>query len=291
MKKYIFTLAFALMTISFMAQNFVLENKKWHSMLTAYGTNGVQSTTEIHFIEGDSIHNSITYKKLWMSEDSLETTNLTGLLREQNNIVYFKQNNQDEGILYDFNLDIGDTAEVVNLFSDITNPVPIEVVNKELVNVNGIDRIRWELEIEAYPNQHEYWLEGIGSLNGPIHTAYWYNMTCPDWTLLCFYNNEVIEYANENENTCYVNTLNNSENLIKNAIVISPNPVQATKNLHINSIVPITEIQLFNTQGKLLKTYQNPSNIIAISPLKSGIYILKIISESKKSENHKLIIQ
>lgn len=290
MKKYSYTLVLTLTAISFIAQNFVLENKQWNTKLVALGMNGVQSTTEIHFIEGDSLHNSVPYKKLWISVDSLETSSLQGLLREQNNIVYFKQNNQDEGILYDFNLDIGDTAEVINLFTDITYPVPIEVINKELVNVNGIDRIRWELEFDGYPDRHEYWLEGIGSLNGPIHTAYWYYMTCPAWTLLCYYNNEEIEYFNEIENTCYINSLNNSENLIDKPIIINPNPVHTGKNLHIDSLLHITQIQLLNTQGKLLKTYLNPAKFIYISHLKSGIYILKIISDSKKSETHKLIV-
>jgi hypothetical protein len=290
MKKFSFTLILSLITISFFAQNFVLENKQWNTMLVALGMNGVQSTTEIHFIEGDSIYNATSYKKLWVSNDSLETSSLQGLLREHDNIVYFKQNNQDEGILYNFNLNIGDTAEVINLFSDITYPVPIEVINKELINVNGIDRMRWELEFDGYPDRHEFWLEGIGSLNGPIHTAYWYYMTCPSWTLLCYYNNEVIEYYNVIENTCYINTLYNNENAIDISITISPNPIQAGKNLHIESIEHITDIQLFNSQGKLLKIYQNPANFIDISHLKSGLYFLKIKSESKKSETHKLIV-
>lgn len=71
-------------------------------------------------------------------------------------------------------------------------------------------------------------------------------------------------------------------------INLYPNPAKNTLNINIKRDITITSLSIYNILGQLVQIVTNPSNTIDISGLKTGNYIIKIISD-KGASNSKLI--
>jgi hypothetical protein len=61
---------------------------------------------------------------------------------------------------------------------------------------------------------------------------------------------------------------------------VYPNPVQEQLYLEFIPNARITSIQLYDLQGKVVKSYHQKVNSISVNGLKNGIYFLKVISEN-----------
>ncbi len=275
------------MNLSIFGQNFISSDKQWNVRLSG----GYGLTTEIFQIEGDSIVDSISYSKIWVSFDSLTTMTFQGLLREESDVVYYIPPGLSEGILYDFNLEIGDTTNVKNIFCG-NEEIPITVINIDTVEYFGISRKRWQLD--SYGGSEEFWVEGIGSLNGPLYTKYWYCIVCPVWELLCFHNNDTLEYIMPYETDCYQNTVGVNENDNKNDFSIRPNPVKKGNLIYIETNSVPNSICIFNSSGLLVKRLnQFRDKIIRIetNDFKQGIYFIRITTTGNKIKTQKILIE
>jgi hypothetical protein len=92
-----------------------------------------------------------------------------GFVRTDSKKVFFKKSVEGkEYLLYDFGLQIGDTAYFP--FFD-TDSAKYQVLNVDSVNVNGIKRLRLKVLPEYYPEEYMsmYWIEGIGALWNPFY--------------------------------------------------------------------------------------------------------------------------
>lgn len=166
MKKHLLLFAMGLlMSASVVAQGFVSTDKQWNVLLTAFPN---YVSTEIFKIQGDSVVDGTTYSKIWVSMDSLVSWQFMGLLREADNIVYYMQPNFTEGVLYNFKLQVGETAMVRNFFC-YEYDIPVTVIALDTVEYFGVERRQWLLQSEEF---YDTWVEGIGSLSGPLYTMY-----------------------------------------------------------------------------------------------------------------------
>lgn len=274
-----------LLSISLSAQDFVSENKQWNVLLEGFGF-----TTEIFWIEGDSMVNSTSYKQIWVSYDSLSTSLFQGLVREADNKVYYVPPNMNEGVLYDFNLEIGDTTSVNNIFCG-NQGVPITVIDIDFVEHFGITRKRWHIGDEGYVQ--EYWLEGIGSLNGPLYTKYWYCIVCPIWELLCFHSNDTLEYIMPGSMSCYYNPVGVNEGIEEVDIFIRPNPVKKGNPIIIETTSFPNSISIYNITGAIVKSIipnNETSHTIETNNLKSGVYFLSV-DLNGQTKTHKILVE
>jgi hypothetical protein len=120
MKKKIFLLSvlIALVANAMAYTPIVVEGYKWNVVYIGNGgtfDKRIYSTNR-EKIEGDSIVNDIVYKKLWESNDcKIEKTSLLALIREDiaEQKVY-AYNDGVEVLLYDFDVEVGDTIKVWN---------------------------------------------------------------------------------------------------------------------------------------------------------------------------------
>ncbi len=276
MKQKLLTLGLlALFGLSLNGQSFISPNNQWNVKLSFF----MSITTEIYIIEGDSIHNSINYKKIWMTNDST-LTNLMyqGLVREENNVVYYVPPNGTEGILYDFNLEVGDTTYVKNMFSGDQEQQLI-VYDIDTVEYFGVERKRWLIDNQWL----EYWVEGIGSLNGPLHTMYYYWIACPEWSLLCFHENNTLLYIKPGENECFQTLVGIEDKLMSENFKIIPNPVSQGQPIEIQTSHAIKSVSIFNISGVLIKHVFPVSNqkiIFETTQMKPGLYLIKIETNS-----------
>lgn len=80
-----------------------------------------------------------------------------------------------------------------------------------------------------------------------------------------------------NEDTVYRNWTNVDTQLKKNSnIEIYPNPFK--NYVHLKSVSPIRSIEVYSTSGQVVLVVNNPSDLLDLSSLPKGSYILKLIS-------------
>lgn len=274
-----------LFNISLFGQDFISSNNQWNVRLEGFGF-----TTEIFYIEGDSTVNSTLYSKIWVSYDSLSSSTFQGLVREESNVVYFIPPDLNEGILYDFNAEIGDTVFVKNIFCG-DEEIPVNVIDIDMVEYFGISRTRWHLGEDGYVE--EYWVEGIGSLNGPLYTNYSYCVVCPVWELLCFHNNDTLEYIMPGSASCYYTSVGISETNTEHDALIKPNPVKKGNPIFVETNSISTSIQVLNSAGAIIKNMSSINdNIIRIetNTFESGLYFITI-NTGGKLETQKILIR
>ncbi|MEJ6749656.1 MAG: hypothetical protein QNK60_06990 [Flavobacteriales bacterium] len=201
--------------------------------------------TDVYFIDGDTIYNGYNYfilngyhfisKTFWLREDI------------QNQTVYmsFVYNNiRKEVLLYDFDMEIGDSINISNPISPfVTNPgyyIVDSLVSLELQN--GLYYEVFYLSSSSVNiNESAVWIEGIGSLsliNAPGGTP---NVNGPG-KLSCYFNKGDLVYSQlDSINTCIlVNQVTSSELLnsrINNRKLINVVDIFGRKTTPVSNIL------------------------------------------------------
>ena len=286
MKKMGLSFGLAVMlSYSLFAQNFISTTKQWNVMLNEWA--GV--STEIFFIDGDSAVNSLNYNIIWVSYDSLSTWHYQGLLREVSNIVYYIPPDGNEGVLYDFNLDIGESTYVNNLFC---SDIPIYVVDIDTVEYFGISRKRWLLGDNGYVQ--ESWVEGIGSMYGPLYTKFEYCIICPVWNLLCYHHNDTLQYIKDGYTDCYQTSVGINEKYDETGFAIHPNPVRKGNSIYITTNAVPSNIRVYSSSGVLMKSVDSINGTkmkVETTSFKSGLYLITITAGDGKVSTRKFLVQ
>jgi hypothetical protein len=73
-----------------------------------------------------------------------------------------------------------------------------------------------------------------------------------------------------------------------NSISIYPNPVKDNLTIDNPKRLPISEIKLYNTNGKLIKTFTTTQNIIDLAGFNKGMYFIELTSDGFK-KNFKIL--
>ena len=252
---------------------------------------------EIHY-GGDTIINNLYYHKLIFTQRNIfcsriiESVEYAGALREDTieRKVYYRNPLEDqERLIYDFNLRIGDI---------IPGPTGVKVVSIDTIITNdGIRRTRWNASSEYYPGAI---IEGIGSTNGILSNTI--GAEYPSVTI-CFegdskqsvYINDVFGYqygyCQVLTDTCYY--LANSSG-IESKIEIYPNPIKVDS--YINILIPESEIKnleslkildiygnvIFSDKSGMLKHIKSPKN--------AGCYLFILQFSNNRTNSYKLMI-
>ncbi len=130
-----------------------------------------------------------TYMKMYRSEDDMAAVSDAGLLREENRKVYlFDSDMQKEFLMFDYSLKAGDTYETYSYEEQ-------KMVTYKVVSVGDyregpkVERSVYNQAADSAETQHRYlqkwivcrtddnslqktWIEGIGSLEGPLANLY-----------------------------------------------------------------------------------------------------------------------
>ncbi len=88
--------------------------------------------------------------------------------------------------------------------------------------------------------------------------------------------------------TTVANPLANQDFEFSNYFSIYPNPVKNVLNINNKSNIDVSSISIYNTLGQLVQVNTKPSQTIDVSELKSGNYLVKIVSD-KGTSNTKFI--
>lgn len=267
------------------SQGFVSENKRWHVKDEFwYDTN-----TEIFKTEGDTIINAMTYKKLWSSfnDSTMINAGLRGLLREETGIVYYRDlyYNLDK-VLYNFNLEAGDTA---NTYNDFCGDWMAIIMDVDTVDYYGIPRKRWTLEGWS----GEYWIEGIGSTNGLLYSMLYECSADIYKELICCHENDELIYMKEYEDECYQTNVGIDEGVDGGNLSVKPNPAVQGQSFVIQCDKGIVEVGVYNSAGVLVKhlycDYQKTFSFSS-GQLMPGLYLIRIRTAEGQLFSKKLLI-
>lgn len=270
-----------LISTNCLSQSFIDTNKIWHvGQWSSFAPNFV--FTQTYKFKHDSIVNNQSYTVLMQTYDTTQTNWYeVGLFREDTILkkVYWLIDNQEE-LLYDFNLSVGDTAKVVSSSGPYPNCGSEMIVDSIAYhNYFGVLRKHWYFNTPYY-NNPEIWIEGIGNLFGPIENKVFVCTAdyLPD--LLCYSEGTELKWINSSYNDCYINTTGFSENQYSFEVMCYPNPsndiFQIQTNCSGNKI-----IQIYNTLGELVFNSHTSSYQFEIHLNNPGFYFLNVKSANE----------
>jgi len=250
-------------------------------------------------VYGDTIINEIIYHKLTLSiisyyencEGSFYNYGYQGAFRnieELKQVWFVPEGEQNEELLYDFNLEVGDTLAVSYI-----NPYGMTFYVDEIDSVEMGNSFRKRYKIFGDFNLSEQpfiIIEGIGGQNLIKPLEYWLYFE-EGYTFQCININDSVYYPTGEACELMVNTNGYKEK--KQKFNISPNP--STGKFWIKNASGTQKaivIEIFNSIGEKIKQMESNGQIfqIDLSAYSPGIFLIKISWETGETIQ-KVIIQ
>jgi hypothetical protein len=199
--------------------------------------------------------------------------------------IYDTNHTNQEQLLYNFNLSIGDTIVPYGMTNmALCTGNVITVINSDSISIGGAYRNRFELDYAglSFPI---YLIEGIGSNLGLVHTVY-----CPfeETTELICYHYKEFEYGNVGSNYC-TQTLQVDEHIQSTETYINrtgPDHFQVT-----NPYTSQINLHCYDMLGKLIFSKSIlQSEDLSFSEVSGGIYVMFIEYNGQKLKPNKFLI-
>lgn len=215
------------------------------------------------------------------------------MLRSDNNFVRYIDTLNQLDTLYNFNLNVGDST-LFNLFGMFPEWLEVTKVDSMLIGSVYYKTIEFaEPSISAFDRLDEKWIEGIGSIHGPLfpHNPRKFSGELPDSMFLtCSFTNGSQIWSHPAYSSCYTNVYLDISEQNETAIKVYPNPF-SDYLIFEGDISNQTQIKIRNEIGQLIDEYEPDSNRyqIDLRSLKSGIYFMNL--ESKMGTKSIMIIK
>ncbi len=285
--KILLTLLFAVLVQFCFGQEYhklVDTNKIWSTIILQEG-NPIYSYFTI-FSE-DTIIGGENYKRIFKSTDSSLWTHI-GFVREDSlKRIYFRDTLNSEGLVYDFDVNIGDTINFYNPFKPYYLYDSLILVDSIYqVNIDGTLRNAIDIVVSGDPFSYarETWIEGIGNTLGILEGGYILaGIVGYDFRLLCFYENGTLLYQNPLYPYCYYPTNTNDylDNKTKKEFIIYPNPAYNKIYVECDTKLENIYLEIYNIWGQIEKKLKINNEVIYLDEsLKDGLYFCILKDES-----------
>ncbi|NOX47336.1 MAG: T9SS type A sorting domain-containing protein [Chlorobi bacterium] len=254
--------------------------------------------TYYHKFMGDTVIDQLTYVKVWQSEDeNYQSWTPNGYIRsDENGDVYCLSNNFYGGLIYRFDVQVGDTFTIYNPSSW---QFQVEVLSVDSVFVSPLGQYRKRIVLTA-PEvgwaTEESWIEGIGSMAGILNSGFqavpltgsWYDM-------LCEWQDGTKVFSNPDWPYCFMTTVSTPETPEnKQGITIFPMPLVSNSVIGINKQLKNGRIIIVDVFGKTIKEIAvsgRESIPIQKGGFKPGVYIVLLYDGVRFVERVKLTVQ
>lgn len=233
------------------------------------------------FFQGDSIVNSISYKKVFycFDDELCQTVCFEGLIREENQKTYFVFPNETrEFLLYDFSSELGDIIKFDIHGISIEEPEEFRTFSYQVHNIDYIyinDNLKKKVELTQPQSDIvvDIWVENFGSILNNFITID--NPPGFSKVLSCYFQNNELIYQNPEYPDCFYATNIPEIEYINNV------------RFKINSQVLFLEfdysfsgtISIYSLTGNLLYKNELINQLfynVEIASLNQGIYLLHI---------------
>jgi len=299
--KTLTTLILTFLAYNLMAQipDYFENNPQWRqSSSCADGLPCVEKQDYVYYINGDSAIDGITYKKVfkhgvlshqWFDSppvpeycETSDTFNIYHcLLRQDAYKIFIRQWGDPETLLYDFDLNVGDTLPITwNQWND-----DIVVVSIDSISVGDSYRKIFNLSDQSSPQL----IEGIGHEGGflepfpPI-------LECGHF-LLCYALNDTTYYPNYDD-PCDL-TVSIKPPAKSSSLKAFPNPAKNNATIEFDKPDIIERAIAINITGQIfeldLKQENENSIIVDLSELSRGLYMIQLNTETKSTLKLKVL--
>nr|NQU91223.1 T9SS type A sorting domain-containing protein [Bacteroidota bacterium] len=230
------------------------------------------------------------YHKVFLTYDTLgieDYWNHVGYMSEDTETgeCYFMNLNLQEGMIYNFSACVGDTLQIWNSYQG-NLPGEAIILDKDSVLIGDTYRVRLSV-MNILRGLEEYWIEGIGSIEGLLFSNYW--LIGIDYALLCFFENGELVYHNDEYSTCYYGLPTGIGDLSSSGdLIVYPNPVKNHHQVFIripdNENIGINKLSIYSLSGSCIGSWQFYGNqyTLILSTLQSGYYIVELINSNTK---------
>ncbi len=216
--------------------------------------------------------------------------NVNGYFRSDNTKTTFRKTlncNDKEYLLYDYSLNIGDTAFIgFNFELGLTNDTTAFILTQiDTVNYFGVARQRFKMNYDrcnlGFPIDYMYWTRGIGS---ELHPFYSYHCLCDfcenNFALLCHDSTATQLFQSNAYNTCDTTITVGLNEINKTPVIsINPNPFESAAFIR-NDDLESMEIKIRNTSGQFLNKLRGESEVLIGEELSPGIYFIEVNADS-----------
>lgn len=231
-------------------------------------------------IKGDTILDNFLYSKIFRTFINTQCSNdtsisLYGFVRNDvinKKVYYYSINNSAEELLYNFDLQIGDTLQgTVFLNGNWT----VGVIDS--IPVHDVFHKRYEILINN--NSLGYYLiEGIGTSLGLFERVveFW-----PIHDLRCFTLNGNLVYTSQNATECGLETdtcFVDVEEVAKNVARVYPNPANSYVIFDLQTKIPVGTITITDFTGRPVTSFPiaGEKTVWQMAGLNPGVYLFRM---------------
>jgi len=263
----------------------VQEGKMW---ITSYPDMSLMKETDQRYcmFYGDTTIDGKVYKKIYTTNSTIpifpKNWKIGGFMREDEDKKVWQRfvsaNVNEEGLIYDFSLQIGDSFNMWPFtFSSQFPPLWVTVTNitYETMLDGETRKVIWFTD-NYFGN---FWIEGIGNERKLFRE---HSPPGDEVILKCYYENNLLIYNNYKYDflkPCKYPSMG-IETYRNNNINIYPNPVNNTLNIENANNFYVNSIHLANIQGQIIKQFESNSTKLDVSDIPSGFYFIKLSTSS-----------
>lgn len=218
--------------------------------------------TMICRMEGDTTINQQVYTKLvctYTNHSATEKWYISALRFTEDKKVYIYYDNT-EYLLYDFDVQIGDTLEI---FSGVDYYNFHKTYPHVVTDLSNLDDGRLQVYLDAivrdeYLNQEEkfpkIWIEGVGSVDGIVHNNAIIGVDGNGKTaLLCAYHNDECRYVTDNPNYTPLGCVYNEGDVINAVEHVSVSTPSVQKIIKDGQLLILRDGKMYNIMGMEVK--------------------------------------
>ncbi|HZV69532.1 MAG TPA: T9SS type A sorting domain-containing protein [Saprospiraceae bacterium] len=314
MHKGIAILLFILLTNFSHAQsaNFLADGSRWvyHTQETSEpGQEFVHSSDEQYIIHGDTIIDGLTYFKLYSTFHNRRVAHLSypmppltfhyydsvgpAFLRYDtllNRVYHLPGIDSTERLIYDFNLQIGDTTPLQSPNFEIT-----VIASIDTITVFGVPAKRFVLDIgDSGVDWFNYIIEGIGGSNGLLKFQ-------PEFGSLsggayithlnCFQTGDSI-FSPENLDCPFIDFISGTKQPQNDyTLTVSPNPTQGLFTLNISEELLNATFTITDCVGRVIQSFKLTDLNFTAQLNSPGIYFWSVVKDGRLVETGKVICE
>jgi hypothetical protein len=250
-----------------------------------------------------SLNNQLYHRINRSSDTTISYSNSvieTFLVRtEGDSVLRYDAFNEEELLIYDFSLEVGDSIYVYPYSNSANDSVLVRCENVDIVSLMGVQRRRLEMKTLEQPTLFnltiEYWYWGIGSDLGVLNPGRLaVPLTLDEYMpeLWCCHKSFVQVYQKPGESSCY--NVASIEEYEQSKVILYPNPISSGEPLTVEIMnKQIDELKVFDIQGK--KVYETIFNATTQSTIlkgfESGLYIILFYGDSNVLHREKLVVK
>ncbi len=286
--------------------DYFADEPEWNQYKFCANGGCFQDFTFIHYLNGDSTINSISYRKVYsrgyVINDNVDpwTPGCTGThffdefdgLIRQDGMSIYKWDGTRDTLLYDFDVSIGDTLPQTAIHSSTTTIVD----SISTIVINGTPRNKIFISDTNWTVNISYMIEGVGSDKGLYELFTQDNSsgtTCNLQELKCFLVNNQVEFGTDCDFNELVIGIPEKENSDK--VNLYPNPTNSGISIEYPESSELLQIDCFSSSGYRIKLSMNKTEKAmmqgGLDNLPEGIYLIELTFKNGLVIHKKLVKQ